>query len=350
MDKKQRLKKVFGIDQAEKLTPAEKDMLLRSILTDVHNHRRIKRLRWYTAAAAALLIVSFTFYYSNRDHRELDVDLVKIAKTNEAKFADHEQIQIAATDLQTQNFAVESLDIDEHTSHKLYYALPTSDLPSDERVSYATLYIPFGKRQEFQLPDGSTVWLNAGSYLTFDKSMDGTSREVYLNGEGYFDVKHTGTPFIVKTKHANIQVLGTTFNLSAYEDDEHTAVDLLTGKVRFESAKKLFSAITLTPGERVDYNSVRAHINIDKKSAGTDILWTKKQLAFDNVPLAVLMRKLERVYNVEIIAEESLYTSSPSYSGRLNIDVDIISLLKNIYELNDYNFTRHEKEVKITRK
>ncbi|WP_437918681.1 FecR family protein [Sphingobacterium sp. LRF_L2] len=345
MDKKARFKKAFDVQEDETLSAAEKDILFERILSDVQRRRRFRYLTLLSAAAAILIVMlGFLFYPIFSSER---LDLIAIAKKNELIFQGQDSIQLAEVNLKNNEIAVKQILQTEDIQHS---AVMTANNGLTDHREYITLFIPEGKRQEFALPDGSTVWLNAGSYLTFASDMNGKAREVYLNGEGYFDVKHTGASFTVKTKYANVNVLGTTFNLAAYEEEEASTIDLLSGTVEFNSPQNLFTSVRMYPGQRVSFNREKAQLIVDKNSQGTDILWTKKQLAFDQVNFAELMRKLERIYNVKIIADKTLYGTDVRYSGRLNIDVDMISSLKSIYELTDYKFIQKNKEVYIIKR
>src|SRR5690606_3766183 len=105
-------------------------------------------------------------------------------------------------------------------------------LPAPQLSQFHTLYVPYGKRMEVGLPDSSTVWLNAGSTLTFPAVFAADRREVYITGEGYFDVKHRANhPFIVHARDVQINVLGTSFNVSAYADDAYIATLLIDGSI-----------------------------------------------------------------------------------------------------------------------
>lgn len=160
---------------------------------------------------------------------------------------------------------------------------------------------PYGEKSRVALPDGTTVWLNAGSRLTYSSRYNATHRNVTLAGEGYFEVaKQGGIPFTVHTAAYAIVVKGTKFNVSAYAEDSYIATTLLEGAVVLDYKGK---EIPLHPGEsmRLDLSSgrfTRTKINARQSKA-----WADNRIEFDNIPLQELLVKLSRQYNVPIHLE-----------------------------------------------
>ncbi len=340
---KRNLKDIFDIGNESTLNNSEKDDLYQSIIQE-GRRKRIVRLLWRSSTVAAVLILGLILFFNPTDETNIP-DIKQIALQSRGAFAEDNTIQIASLDITQRNFDLKSFDDKEvHEDTKL------SIRPEGGNAHYSTLYVPYGRRQEVVLPDGSTVWLNAGSYLTFNNNMAQGDREVYLNGEGFFDIKHTGSRFTVRTLQADIAVLGTTFNASSYEDETTFSIELLTGKVELNSPESKFKSITMRPGERIAINSQKNTIQTIKNAGGDDILWTKKQLALKNVKMHDLLKRMERIYNVKIEAAEEVYNMDIGYSGRLNVGVDIITSLSSIYELRNYTIVLKEKEVSIVQK
>ena len=123
---------------------------------------------------------------------------------------------------------------------------------------YNTLIVPYGKRSQLQLADGSKVWLNSGSKLVYPVTFEGKRREVYIEGEAIFDVAHNAKqPFIVLSKDHEIEVLGTLFNVSNYLDDESISTTLKNGSVQIryktDSFLKGRKVLKIVPGTRSVY-------------------------------------------------------------------------------------------------
>src|SRR5690606_33005541 len=180
-----------------------------------------------------------------------------------------------------------------------------SNLTADNNEPvYSTLTVPYGKRAEIVLADGSKVWLNAGSQLTFPVKFDADKREVYLEGEAYFDITHSSESlFFVRSESFAIKVLGTTFNLSSYSEDTHSAVHLISGKISLENTNQSkFKSQILTAGTEAKLNKASNDLSIAEK-IDRDVLWTKKQLLLNKTPLNEVIKKLERIYNAQIVAD-----------------------------------------------
>ena len=160
-----------------------------------------------------------------------------------------------------------------------------------------------GELRAITLSDGSKVWLNAASVLKYPASFSGTERVVELTGEAYFEVtQHSDMPFRVLIRDAEVKVLGTHFNIMAYDDEPVAQTTLIDGSVRIESGSQ---RVTLHPGEQgeIPYPSpgaagpIRVIPGIDPSAV---LAWKDGILKFDNTDLHAVMRTLGRCYNVGI--------------------------------------------------
>lgn len=345
--RKENYRKIFNLKSSELFDADAQSQLYQSILKQ-HRRRRYRRLFSYAGGAAAALALFFVFYLHNTSQNQSQhLDIVDAALQNEGAVKSTGDIVLVSS-LEGQQPSISLVEQGSGDSSMRLKDIVSSK--KSEAHTYATVYVPYGKRQSFVLPDKSTVWLNAGSYLTFNNNMTSGTREVYLNGEGYFDIVHNGLPFVVRTAETAINVLGTTFNVNSYEEESNTTVELLTGSIALQSTKGKFDAITMKPGERIHFDRKIKKLSINRNANGDDILWTKRQLLLQQLPIDALVRKLERIYNVKINLDPGLRSMAVQYSGRLNIDVDIVSSLKSLYELRDYNVSQIEKEVWIRKK
>lgn len=156
-----------------------------------------------------------------------------------------------------------------------------------------------GERRRIVLEDGSVVWLNAQSKLTYPLSFQNNIREVSLEGEGYFEVfRDTGRPFIVRSGAIITKVLGTSFNIKAYREDPTASVAVLTGKVQVNSKE---SAIQIAPDQQVLYTRKNGNIlKQDGIDAKAKITWKDGKIQFRNVLLADVVKTLQRNYTVDI--------------------------------------------------
>ena len=162
-----------------------------------------------------------------------------------------------------------------------------------------TISTPIGAKTNITLPDGSNVWLNAGSTISYPLSFDKT-RPVTLEGEAYFDVVNTEKPFIVSTDYGIVEVLGTSFNVMAYNDDSFETT-LVEGIVAF-TVSGTEDRVTLKPGEQIAKSENRYTIKTVETKYFTS--WTEGKLIFNREPFPSFIKKLERWYNVKIVYQD----------------------------------------------
>lgn len=178
------------------------------------------------------------------------------------------------------------------------------------KVDTVEVISPIGSRTVLQLSDGTEVHLNFGSRLKYPRTFTGNTREVTLEGEGYFDVVHNPEkPFMVKTGKLNVQALGTAFNVLAYGGDDVIETTLIEGKVVLEKIlpegqHKALGA--LLPGQHVNYNAKTGNITSTRGNVDKYIAWKEGKMVFDDTPISEIARLLERKYNVEIEVQDDI--------------------------------------------
>lgn len=168
---------------------------------------------------------------------------------------------------------------------------------------------PQGSRSEMVLPDGTKVWLNAGSKISYSQTFGYTVRLVRLEGEGYFEVAHNEKqPFSVESGNVRVKVLGTKFNIRDYPTDAEASVSLAEGRVSMSSTRLASTERILTPGQRATVNKKSGRIHVDTYEVANAIQWTNGILVFDGESLRDIVNDLERCYNVRIaVKTPSLY-------------------------------------------
>lgn len=177
-------------------------------------------------------------------------------------------------------------------------------LQHSEDSSYSVT-VPLGSRSQITLPDKSLVWLNAGTTLDYTFDRRKRERRVKINGEAYFEVKKDKrAPFIVKTGHIDIQVLGTKFNVASYPEDNQINVALLEGSISLHRQDKSMSPIRMSPNEMAIYDKQEKNILISQTDASGSILWTKGILEFEDETFERIVQYLARKYNTKIIIED----------------------------------------------
>jgi transmembrane sensor len=165
-------------------------------------------------------------------------------------------------------------------------------------VLYNTLSTPRGKYYELALSDGSKVWLNSASSITYPAMFTGSARKVTITGEVYFEVaKDAGHPFIVEAGEQTVQVLGTHFNIMAYADEPGVITTLLEGSVKVtnQNAFKL-----IKPGQAASTLSGDAKVNVTEVNVADAVAWKEGYFKFNSEALTTIMRKVSRWYDVDV--------------------------------------------------
>ena len=188
-----------------------------------------------------------------------------------------------------------------------------------DKLVYNTLTVPYGKRFDIVLSDGTQVQLNAGTSIKYPvKFIKGNTREVFLNGEAFFDVANdTEHPFIVRANEINVRVLGTQFNVSSYPEDEFVTTVLLEGSVRINGPSDTHDpeSLALTPGHKASWHKIDKNISVEKVDVSLYTSWINGRLIFRHMPFKNIIKKLERQYNVIITnnnkeLDNELFTAS----------------------------------------
>ena len=164
-----------------------------------------------------------------------------------------------------------------------------------------------GTHTKLNLPDGSLVWLNAGSKVTYSQGFGVDDRKLTLEGEGYFEVAHNEkVPFEVCTKEVNLRVLGTKFNFKNYSNDEEVMISLVEGKVALQNGIKAMEELYLEPNERMVLNKLTGEMVKSKANVEYANIWRDNKLFFDEELLEDIAKKLMRSYDVRIEVADSL--------------------------------------------
>ena len=191
----------------------------------------------------------------------------------------------------------------------------------------SVIHAPLGSRVSFNLPDGTTGWLNSGSSLSYSSPF-ADHRNVVLEGEAWFDVFHNEKkPFEISTVNSTVQVLGTSFYLSAYRDEQYVEVVLQKGKVMFSDSSKTKN-ITLLPSERLVYhNSI---VDVTSADPSKYKAWTDGKLVFRGDDMAEVARRIERWYNVKVeLADKEL----KRFSFRATFEDDSLEEVLNLLSM-----------------
>lgn len=209
-----------------------------------------------------------------------------------------------------------------------------------------SLYVPAGQRAQLLLSDGTTVWLNAQSTLTYPARFSGNKREVMIEGEAYFDVsKSNKSPFVVHTQDVCIQVFGTEFNVYSYPETGYIQTDLINGEVRVYRENFTTQGITLKPNERLTVTPGKMLLSAIKNT--NYYLWKEGIYAFDNEKLIDIINKLQLYYDVKIIVEDP-DIFEVRYTGKFRQRDGIDEILRIIQKIQKFNIEKDIEKNLIT--
>ena len=169
---------------------------------------------------------------------------------------------------------------------------------TEDPVQMFSVQAPQGTNSRISLPDGSQVWLNAGSTLNYRSDFNRSSRDIGLSGEAYFEVaRNADLPFRVQARGCTFTVLGTRFNISAYDEDPDVLAALMEGSLQFESSR---STETMVPGDLITYDC--RTMEASRRQVDTDQFrsWIDGIIRYDAISLPALLRRLAREYDVKI--------------------------------------------------
>ena len=214
------------------------------------------------------------------------------------------------------------------------------------KVLYNTLATPRGGQYQLILPDGSKVWLNAASSLRFPTVFTGKERKVEITGEAYFEIApNAAMPFIVTKGDVSIAVLGTHFNVNAYDDEAAIKTTLLEGSV---SVSRLSSPVSriLKPGQQAQLsaqsNSIRVEENVNTEAV---IAWKKGLFNFEDDNITDIMRQLSRWYDIN--TDYAGQVSGLRYSGIIQRQVNISKVLDMLELAGGAHFTIEGKKIMV---
>lgn len=220
----------------------------------------------------------------------------------------------------------------------------------DTKLIYNTLTVPYGKRFKIVLSDGTKVHLNAGTSLKYPrKFLKGVSREVYLDGEAYFDVVHDDNhPFIVNAKEVSVKVLGTEFNITSYPEDHDINTVLVEGEVEVykgEKASNTSNPVLLKPGYQATWNKKDKNMTVKQADIEQFTAWMTSRLILDEETFENILKKLERQYNVSFINNNTALTNR-RFTARFDIE-NIDQVMKSLSISASFKYTVKNNKIII---
>ncbi len=315
-------------------------------ITPVRNMGK-KRSWWYAAAAVVVLVAASAFFWWQSDLlqkpaensfvTEKGADILPGSDRAILTLSNGQQVELRNNGSQVINDGELAISND---GGELVYA------PSD-KVVYNTMTTPKGGQYKITLADGSQVWLNAASSITFPTQFIGAVREVSVTGEVYFEVeRNKKMPFIVKTPgNTRVEVLGTHFNVNTYSDEDYQTTTLVEGlvKVRNQSAE-----VELKAGQQasIDENDASARdIKVSEANVEEVIGWKNNLFVFNNADVPTVMRQISRWYDLDISYKGPV--PAKLYRGKIPRDFTLSQVL-NALKLAGVNFEVNGKTLIVS--
>ncbi|HET7116385.1 MAG TPA: FecR domain-containing protein [Hanamia sp.] len=297
----------------------------------VSTEPKVRKMRWFRLTAAAVVLVALTagayLYFNHNTQQPIAATQPKqndIAPPSGNKavltLADGTKIELDSSGNGT--IALQgNVRIIKQSNGEIKYTGSNT-----QEVSYNTLNVPRGSRPlSLVLSDGSKVWLNVGSSLTYPTAFTGNERKVKITGEAYFEVVHNEKmPFVVQNGDLTVRDLGTHFNVNTYEDEAAERITLLEGSVRI--TKNTLSEL-LKPGQQArinnNVNSIKVLNDVDLDEV---MAWKDGKFMFDkNTDIGAIMRQISRWYNVSIEYEGNI---NQRFWGSISKNVNVSQVLK----------------------
>lgn len=312
--------------------------------TPVLNYKRL----WYSVAAAIIIFITIAIYFSPvRDNHQLAKNHDKneiIPGQNKATLilADGSKIDLNSAEYGT--LAKESgVRIRKTSEGQLVYDIIAQS--SSSRIAYNTIETPKGGQYQVNLPDGTKVWLNAGSSLKFPTVFSDTERVVEMVGEAYFEVaSDKKKPFKVHTAHQTVEVLGTHFNVNSYSDESIVKTTLLEGSIKVSSGGQ---SLLIKPGEQAMFQFANHHLAIQKVDAEEAIAWKNGYFQFNDESIKSIMRKISRWYDIEIEYQNGFVDQG--FVGTISKYEDVTKVLKMLELTGTVNFKIQGRRITVMR-
>jgi len=338
---------VKGIRAVETEVPIERlETIFQLVQSQAKGQRKraVMSLLKYAAVIAGVIGISATFYLLKLKQEPFPLNTLNTETLARGKviLSDGSSIEFNTQETVIQQTASGELLINRDSVKHIALAV------KNVTKALNRVIIPYGKRSQITLPDGSHIWLNSGSQLSYPSEFSGKSREVYLSGEAFFDVaKDVEKPFYVITRDIKIKVLGTRFNVSAFDDEENVQAVLLEGKVTIGKNSFLAKTEEMEPGERAVYHKKAETFTKGKADVNYYTSWLYGYLIFENEPTPEVFKKLERYYNQTIVVEDGL--DNITFSGKLDLKEDIKDVLESIIYSSLVKITREGAIYKVNR-
>ncbi|MFV5689365.1 FecR family protein [Flavobacterium sp. ZT3R25] len=298
----------------------------------------------YKYAAIFIGVIGIFFLFQRKDVTES-----KIKKdSNQIELVlDNGEVQILSANGENQIVSNNGQVVGSQNGSEIKYSSNTSI----DKLVYNQIKIPYGKTFNVKLSDGTVVYLNSGSTLKYPvQFIRGMNREVFLDGEAYFDVsKDKLHPFIVNAKAMNVKVLGTKFNVSSYKDDTEISTVLVEGSVSLSNDAKPNKKALLIPGYKGVWNKSNPGISLEKVDTKLYTDWMNGEVIFRKSTFNEMIKKLERSYNVTI-KNNNRALDAVKFNASFNKNIETIEeVMSSLSKIQPFTYEIIGNQIVITK-
>ncbi len=333
----------------DRLSPEEREELLNRIRASVRGKRKATlygRLKMTIAASVAVVIIAVvaTLFINNGEKTiqtpTEEVIIGELLTSEDVKLLTSNSSMIFENDVEVK--------LDEKGNAEVIQRNKESTRIDINKDEFNSLIIPYGKRSTVTLSDGSKIWLNSGSILEFPAQFNGNKREIRLaSGEIYIEVAHdSNKPFYVHTSDFEVRVLGTSFNISSY-DNSNSSVILVEGSVALKLQGESES-ISLAPNEKAEFNSDLNSFNKQNVDVINYISWKDGYLSLDKTAMTDILKTIGRYYNLSFNFDQGVDLNMRTCTGKIYLSDNLDNVLKTFSLLSSTNYKIENNRIYIT--
>ncbi len=337
---------IGGEDREKIIGKFRKEQAWKRVRNHIESEKKVakrnvlRKFRIPMAAAVLLALVTFAYF-----------QFINSASTFPETASLNPGTSRANLSLPERSIALHNTDAKQNISSSYHVENGTLIYEKGTDVEQHKIDVPRGGEYKVQLADGSKIWLNAGSSLSYPTNFNGDTREVTFSGEGYFEVAgNTDKPFIIHTNDIQVKVLGTAFNISAYEDDDFVHTTLEEGKVVISKEKGSDkNTWVLYPGQQAYYNTLEQQLMVSKVKVQEFTSWKTGRLIFSGETLGSLFKKFSRWYDVDVVFEDEKLAQK-TFTGSVPRFEDGNHLLKILEKTHSVKLDIQGKTIIVGRK
>ncbi|MBT29454.1 MAG: hypothetical protein CMO01_07305 [Thalassobius sp.] len=300
---------------------------------------------------AKKLIQSISLNKVKIDPKQFEEDETKIKEfLNKQEKIEHKQVQFVNWSTIKIAASITVFMVLAALFYQYFSEVKTEENTEKQTIAFIEKNVPKGQKLTLFLEDGTKVKINSNSTLKFPAHFNTDKREIFLEGEAFFEVKRdTSRPFIIQSKNIATTVLGTSFNISAYPENPLVKVAVVTGKVKVEDTNNTKTgnnhAVSLLPEEMATFSSSSGDLKKSNYSSIKEIGWSDGIIYFENTPLSEIIEMLENWYGVEIKSDNKVNTRE-IYTGTFK-DESLENVLNALKERAKFHYSINNSKVNI---